>query len=138
MINMNKIITKKILISALLLILFVLPVVVFAQSQGGATKLVPCDGVDCDVDDFMTLVFNVINFVIFLGVIFSSLVFAYAGFLYITAQGDTTKVQKATKMFTGVAVGLFLAFTAFLIIQLITSTLGLNEGDNRDIPIEIK
>jgi hypothetical protein len=82
----------------------------------------------------MVLVFNVINFVIFLGVIFSSLAFAYAGFLYITAQGDTTKIKNATKIFTGVAVGLLLAFTSFLVIKLITSSLGLNE----DIPIKLE
>lgn len=128
---------KKVLIYSLVYLLVFLPAVVMAQN-GGVGNLVPCEGPDCQVDDFMELVFNVINFVIFIGVIFSSLVFAYAGFLYITAQGDTTKVKKATKMFTGVAVGLFLAFISFLIIQLITSSLGLNEGDNKSIPIELK
>jgi len=122
---------KKFLIYSSVYFLAFLPVVAAAQGVG---HLVPCEGADCKVKDFMTLIFNVINFVIFLGVIFSSLVFAYAGFLYITAQGDTTKIKKATKIFTGVAVGLLLAFTSFLIIQLITSSLGLKDI----IPIELK
>ena len=123
---------KKILIYSLVYLTAFVPAIAFAQ---GAGNLVPCEGADCQVDDFFELVFNVINFVIFLGIVFSSIVFAYAGFLYITAQGDTSKVKKATKIFTGVAVGLLLAFTSFLIIQLITSSLGLNK---ENIPIELK
>jgi hypothetical protein len=74
------------------------------------------------------------NYIIWLGIIFSSLVFVYAGFLYITAQGDSSKVQRATKIFTNVAVGLFLAFIAFLLIEVITTSLGL---DTSILPIDI-
>jgi hypothetical protein len=123
---------KKILIYSLVYLVAFIPVVAMAQ---GAGKLVPCEGADCNVDDFLTMIFYVINFVIFLGIIFSSLAFAYAGFLYITAQGDAGKVKKATKIFTGVGVGLLLAFTSFLIIQLITTSLGL---DTSKIPIILK
>jgi len=122
---------KKILIYSLVYLVVFLPVVAYAQGVG---KLVPCEGSGCKIDDFLTLLFNVINFIIFLGVIFSTLAFAYAGFLYITAQGDTNKVKSATKIFTGVAIGLFLAFTSFLVIQLITTSLGLKDA----IPIKLK
>ena len=123
---------KKYLIYSLVYLIAFIPVIAMAQ---GAGKLVPCEGRDCDANDFLRMISYVINFVIFLGVVFSSLAFAYAGFLYITAQGDTTKVKRATKIFTGVAIGLLLAFTSFLIIQLITNSLEL---DKSNIPIELK
>jgi|AntRauTorcE11897_2_1112592.scaffolds.fasta_scaffold15982_2 heme A synthase len=105
-----------------------------ASEDAGGAGLVPCDGPNCDIDHFLELLFNVMNYIIWLGIIFSSLVFVYAGFLYITAQGDSSKVQRATKIFTNVAVGLFLAFIAFLLIEVITTSLGL---DTSILPIDI-
>lgn len=94
-----------------------------AFSQG----LVPCNGPDCGFEDLVVLFDRLFNYVITLGIIFSSLAFAYAGFLYITSQGDTSKISRANKIFTNFAVGLVLLLSAFLIVQLIYTTLGLKE-----------
>lgn len=111
----------------ILVCFFTIPFTVGAQSESGDPEgLVTCDGPDCTIDDFFELLSEVIQFVIMLGIVSSSLVFAYAGFLYITAQGDTEKVKKATKIFTNVAVGLFLALIAFLVVEVIINALGLD------------
>lgn len=114
---------KKTLTSFLIIAALVIPTVSFAQSA----ELVPCSGADCSFDDLITLFDNLFNYIISLGIIFSSLAFAYAGFLYITAQGDPGKVSKATKIFTNFAIGLILLLSAFLIIQIIYETLGLKD-----------
>jgi len=125
---------KKSLKMFLILSLVTLPLFVSAQGFG---NLVPCgndDPTECGIEEFITLVANVVEIIIVIGLMISSLVFAYAGFLYITAQGSSEKVGKATKIFTNVAIGLFIAFVAFLVVDLITSSLGLNTSV---IPIKL-
>ncbi len=46
-------------------------------------------------------------------------VLIYNGFMYITAQGDEGKIQKATKGITYAIVGLIIAAIAFLIVNYI-------------------
>lgn len=60
---------------------------------------------------------------LFLGVIavgaFASLI--YSGFLYITAGGDTAKAEKARKNITWAIIGIILAVSSYLLIQLVVS-----------------
>jgi hypothetical protein len=107
------------------------PILVSAQSGSGFQwgNLVPCghdDPAECGPKEFFTLMFNVMTAIIILGIAFSSLVFAYAGFLYITARGNQEQIKKATKMFTNVGLGLFFALISYMVIQLITKSIGLN------------
>ncbi len=46
-------------------------------------------------------------------------VLVYSGFMYMTAQGDEGKVQKATKGITYAVVGLVIAAIAFLIVNFV-------------------
>ena len=50
--------------------------------------------------------------------------FAYAGFELVTSGGETSKREKAKKIFTNVAFGLAIAVAAFLIVQTILSIVG--------------
>ena len=50
--------------------------------------------------------------------------FAYAGFVLLTAGGDTSKLKKAKDVFTNVALGLVFAAAAWLIVHTILTTLG--------------
>ena len=92
-----------------------------------ADGLVPCGGPGektCDYEDFMELIRRVIIFLIQLGVAFSAVVFAYAGWLYMTSGGDEGKVKQAHEMLTKVLWGFLFALGAFLIVQLISKQLG--------------
>ncbi len=95
-----------------------IPLVVFAQG------IVPCTGTDCDFEDLITLVNRIIDFLL-VKVAFpiSAAFFAWAGFLYLTAAGDEGKVKKAHGIFQNVFWGLILALAAWIIIDLVTSTL---------------
>ena len=128
-----KINLKKALVYSLVVMFLVSPLVVDAQSGSGFQwgNLVPCgetDPTECGPEEFFELIFNVVTAVIILGITFSTIIFAYAGFLYITAQGNQEQVKKATKIFGRVGIGLFFALIAYLVIQLIVNTLGLDTG----------
>lgn len=116
---------QKMIAHALTTTLLLLPLYVFADS---ATGLVPCDGADCGYDDFIQLITNVINFLVKAAIAFSAIVFAYAGWLYLTSGGDTGKIKQAHELFIKVLWGFLFALGAFLIVQLITKSLGLKGG----------
>lgn len=112
---------RKTLALGLFVCIVFLPIVVFAVDPGG---IVPCSGTECSFADLAMLVNNIIDFLL-VNIAFpiSALFFAWAGFLYLTAAGDTGKINKAHSIFSNVFWGLILALAAWLIIDFITSTL---------------
>ncbi len=85
-------------------------------------KIVPCDGVDCTVCDVATLAQNVLNTGIFIVIILSALLFAYAGWLYLS-NVTTGEAQRARSIFTNVVIGLVIILGAWLVVYTLMSTL---------------
>ncbi len=98
--------------------------------------LVPCDNTPdpdtgiipdtskCDFNQLMALVNKIINFILFgMAIPIAAIMFAYAGFLLITAGGGEAKT-KAKGIFTNAVLGLLLAAAAWLIVSTILSILG--------------
>ena len=112
---------KKIMLHVFVAVILFSPFLVLADSASG---LVPCDGPNCTYQDFMLLIQKVIMFLIKVGIAFSAVVFAYAGWLYMTSGGDAGKVKQAHEMLTKVLWGFLFALGAFLIVQLISKQLG--------------
>jgi len=121
--------TKKFIISncAFMIVFLMLLVPVFSFAAGG---LVTCDGADCDFNALMELVNEVIRFILFNMVVpIAAIMFAYAGFLLVTAGGETAGARtKAKTIFTNAVIGLVLAVASWLIIRTILSILGY-KGD---------
>jgi len=117
--------TKKLGFAAL----FLIPAITSADS------IVPsnCAGAGanpCTYTDFLTLINNLIDFALYkLAAPLAVIAFAYAGFLYITAAGDSGKIGKAHEIFKKVIIGMILAFGAFLIVKAILSGLGVTNPD---------
>lgn len=91
--------------------------------------LVTCDnsaGKLCDFNAFTALINRVIKFILFDMVIpISAIMFAYAGFLMVTAGGEAAGARtKAKSIFYNAVFGLIIAVAAFLIIKTILSILG--------------
>lgn len=119
---MNWKIVKQLAIGLLALLVVVIPAFAFAQGGG----LVPCGegGNQCEFNDLIVLVNNIINFLIkSIALPVSALLFAWAGFLYLTATEDEKQVQKAHGIFMNVFVGLVVTLAAWLIINLVTTIL---------------
>ncbi len=85
---------------------------------------VTADTAECGFNDIFVLINNILHFILFIIAIpISAIMFAYAGFLYLTSGGGE-QVSKAKGIFSGVATGLAIAAGAWLIIHSILLLLG--------------
>ncbi len=79
----------------------------------------------CDFNYALTLINNVVKFILFgLAIPLAAIMFMYAGFEMVTAGGSEEKAGKARRIFTNAVIGLALAAAAWLIVELILTTLG--------------
>jgi hypothetical protein len=135
---------KKIQIYLLAFLFVASPVFVIAQVPplekpvGPGTSadkpLIECGGVTsagveqppCDAGHFAKLIQDLLNLAfLFAGFIVAGM-FMYAGFLLITAGGDTGKIQKARTIFKRVAIGFLIMFMSYLLIKNLLEKLNLN------------
>lgn len=100
-----------------------------AATEGGG--LVPCgntvDSHPCGFRDLITLIDNIISFLLYLAIPVATLLFSYAGVLYLTAGDKPDQVKKAHKVFIDVFWGVIIMFTAYLIVTLIINMFLSNE-----------
>jgi hypothetical protein len=78
---------------------------------------------DCDLCDFLQLVQNILNALIFISVVTATVLFAWAGFLLITNNGNPGRVTRAKSIFVSVLVGIIVILAAWLIVDTIMKTL---------------
>lgn len=127
----------RILISSLIAIIAIGALVspLAAHAQG----FIPCgyDGPDrnttldeaeqCGFDDLITMIQNILTWLIYIAVPISGLMFAYAGWLYMSARGDSGQISQAHQVFVNVAIGLALLVGAWVIVWTVANA--LFEGD---------
>ncbi|MEX0924836.1 MAG: pilin [Candidatus Paceibacterota bacterium] len=106
-----------------------------ADGGGGVLSgLVPCgcdtNGDDivngderCDFSDIMTLIQNIITWIILFTIPVAALMFSYAGFLLISAQGDEGKIRQGKQIFGYVLTGFVFVLAAWLIVYTVASVL---------------
>lgn len=95
-----------------------------AETSVTSGPLVPCGGPDCDFNQLIKLIKNVINFLLFvIAAPLAAIVFAYAGFLFLTSRGNEQQISQAKQIFWSVLIGFVIAFGAWLIVDAITSAL---------------
>lgn len=112
-------------------LLFTLPVL--ASAQKIPTQIVPksCmgDGGCQKVCDIVELASNILNFAIFLGVVFSAVLFAWAGWKMLTAGGNTEVYAQGRRVFGNVLIGLIIILAGWIVIDTLMKTFtgsGLN------------
>jgi hypothetical protein len=79
--------------------------------------------INCDFDDVLDLIQRLINWLLFIAIPLAAVIFTYAGFLYLTAQGNPGQISRAHGLFGNVAIGLIIALSAWLIVTLLVSVL---------------
>ncbi|MBU1046467.1 pilin [Patescibacteria group bacterium] len=121
----------KLIISKLSFCLTIFIAVIFPFYKVFSAGIVPdCGNVYvCNFCDLVILVNNIINFIIYISVPVSAIMFTYAGFLYLS--GNPGKIKQAHGIFKNVGLGLILILGAWLIVNLITSS--LLKADFKDI-----
>lgn len=116
--------TIKFLIFISIFLMLIIPVVSLASYKLGDPLVPPCPTTGCGWNELLALVNNVITFTLkYMVIPIAAIMFAYAGFLLITAGGGEAKT-KAKSIFTNAVIGLVIALAAFLIVKLILSILG--------------
>lgn len=119
------------IILGLSVLLFIMgpAVMVSAQAQfpgdGGVTGIVPCGDPGeppCQACHIIGLAEELFDFTIFAGVFVAVIMIAFAGYKYITAQGDTGKVGEAHTIFRSVVIGLIIILGAWTIVDTLLKT----------------
>lgn len=101
----------------------VVPTTVFAQQS----KLVPCEGPDdCKFEQLVELGANVVEFLFELATAIAVIVLAYAGFLYMTAAGNTGKISQAHQLIWYAVIGFLVALSAWLLVEVLMNTLQID------------
>ena len=76
-----------------------------------------------NVDSVCGLIKKILAFILAVGMPIAALFLAYAGFMFITARGNTTKITAARTNLINVFLGLFIFIGAWLLGQVIANTL---------------
>jgi hypothetical protein len=108
--------TKKLVFSVTSFTLLTLPLLALAVAPGDYFKGL--------IDRFLTIVV----LPLFSGLVV--IMFIYAGFLFLTAQGDPTKISTAKKMVIWGIIGVIIALLSYSIVTFITNFLNPSYGIN--------
>lgn len=114
----------------LTILLFLL---VFIPQLSLAGGLVPCDGGKenpCNFNSFITLINKIITFATMeLGLPIAAIMFAYAGFLMVTAGESASEARtRAKDIFLNTLKGLLIALCCWLIVHSIFQVLGYTDA----------
>ena len=92
-------------------------------------KIVHVDGNDknvpCTFCHLLVMFNTVINFLVELGLIIAGGLFAYAGIVLITSQGNPQNVAKAKSIFTAVVIGVAIMFAAWVVVNTFFVVIGV-------------
>lgn len=101
-----------------------MPSITFAQRTG---SIVPesCRNGACDFDDMIILINTLGEWAMIFTTTVATVMFVYAGFMYITSQGDPNKVKAATTMFRNVVIGFVIILAAYLLVKELLIKLGV-------------
>ncbi|MFM2357377.1 MAG: Type secretion system pilin [Candidatus Parcubacteria bacterium] len=128
---------RKILITICTLILIITPFLVSAEPLFDPNKgLVGgvCNNGQCGFNDIVGLINRLVKFVFYVSVPIAALLFAYAGFLFLTAGPNAGQADRAKGIFTNVAVGFIIILSAYLIVYTVTNAI-IEDGFLNSLPV---
>jgi hypothetical protein len=91
--------------------------------KGGAVNGVVDVAEQCDFNGFMVAVAAVIDVAIWFATVIAAIIFAYAGFKYMTGGGNPGQIKEATGMFANVFWGYVIVLSAWLLVKFILTAL---------------
>ncbi len=80
----------------------------------------------CNFVDFMGLIQRLIGYIFVLVLPIAAIVFAYAGFLFITSGGDPGKKTAAKNAMTKLLIGIVVIMMAWLLVKTVLTSLGVD------------
>lgn len=82
----------------------------------------------CGWRDLIVLLNVTIQFLAYIAASLSAIAFAYAGFLYMTAAGDSGKIEQAHGIFKKTFIGIFFVLVGWLLIATMLKILGVQQA----------
>jgi hypothetical protein len=89
-----------------------------------------CQNGNCTWQHLFLLVDELGKLAIYFATVAATVMFVYAGILYITAQGDTNQISRATGIFRNVAIGFVIILSAYMLIREFLIKIGANNLAN--------
>jgi hypothetical protein len=86
-----------------------------------------CSGPDCDFNAIVTNFEHIISQVLKYAFVFIAIMFAYAGYKYLTSKGDPGEITAAHNMFKDVVIGTMVVLLAYALIKTIITSLDLSQ-----------
>lgn len=86
-----------------------------------------CSDGSCGFDELSGLINQISIILMTFTTAVATILFVYAGFLYITSQGDTNKVKQATTIFRNVAIGFVIILVSYLLVREFLIKIGLED-----------
>lgn len=107
---------SRVIAHCVVFVLFLLPFSSYAVDV--PSKIVPCTGVDCTFCDLGQLAQNLLNTGIFVAVFLSAILFAYAGWLYVSSGVENVGDKTAgKKIFWNVGLGLTIIIGSWMFVD---------------------
>ena len=104
---------------------------VFAAGDSSATNLIVCDGGasdPCTFNKLIELANHAFNFAVYkVGLPLAGIFILFAGFSYMTSQGNPGEIKKATSRLLNILLGLAIMLTAWIIVKTILTWLGCTD-----------
>lgn len=89
---------------------------------------------ECGFNDILDAVAKIIDFLLFwIALPLSAILFAYAGFLYVSSASSPDNRKKAKSIFFNVLVGFLIALSAWLVVDFVLAGLGAEDFARRFI-----
>jgi hypothetical protein len=111
---------KKYLYKILILSTFLIPLGVFAVTGNMTVNLADFNPIESD--NIYALITAIVDFVLKIGAVVVVLFVIYAGFLFVTAQGNEEKISKAKTAFFWTIVGAMIILGAYALSGIICET----------------
>ncbi len=110
--------------AVLMLVLIVVPTLAMAAGLPGQIVPQECNGQGgCpNICSLAQLAQNILNAAIYLAVVLSAVLFAWAGFLYLTNVANTGQHERAVETFKNVAIGLVIIVAGWLVVDIVMRT----------------
>jgi hypothetical protein len=103
--------------------LILLPFISEAQIFGALSPTCAGNfGENCEFCNLVSLAQRIINFSVYMGIVVGTLMFTYAGVLYVTSAPNPGNIEKAHKIFWNVLIGLIIVLGAWLVVDVVMKT----------------
>ena len=117
-----------------LMMIFIMPLIVSGTLPEEATISATIDN-PLSADSLFCFLKDTLDIFLTIGIIIAVLFMVYAGFLFVTARGDTAQLTTAKKAFLGAVIGTAIIMGVWVIAQAIVGTVNAIRPDTASISL---